>query len=132
MQIMALKEPGGRRHGDVFSADEQAILRFTDLLTSYPGNVDDEDLEHGEGGRQGNHREPDRFHRVRPVPEPHHVGARGGGSQRQRQCADPHARAQDPPGHRCHSLPLPQVLPSAFRSAGQRETSPRQPDPRFS
>jgi len=45
VQIMALKEPGGRRHGDVFSADEQAILRFTDLLTSYPGNVDDEDLE---------------------------------------------------------------------------------------
>jgi alkylhydroperoxidase family enzyme len=29
----------------VFSADEQAILRFTDLLTSYPGNVDDEDLD---------------------------------------------------------------------------------------
>jgi alkylhydroperoxidase family enzyme len=29
----------------VFSAEEQAILRFTDLLTSYPGNVDDEDLD---------------------------------------------------------------------------------------
>jgi alkylhydroperoxidase family enzyme len=29
----------------VFSAKEQAILRFTDLLTSYPGNVDEEDLD---------------------------------------------------------------------------------------
>lgn len=29
----------------MFSADEQAILRFTDLLTSYPGNVDGEDLD---------------------------------------------------------------------------------------
>jgi uncharacterized peroxidase-related enzyme len=44
-QIGALKEPGGRRRAGVFSADELAILRFTDLLTSYPGNVDDEDLD---------------------------------------------------------------------------------------
>ena len=25
--------------------EEQAILRFTDLLTSYPGNIDDVDLD---------------------------------------------------------------------------------------
>jgi alkylhydroperoxidase family enzyme len=29
----------------VFSEQERAILRFTDLLTSYPGNVDDVDLD---------------------------------------------------------------------------------------
>ena len=29
----------------MFSAEERAILRFTDLLTSYPGNVDDVDLD---------------------------------------------------------------------------------------
>jgi alkylhydroperoxidase family enzyme len=44
-QIAALKEPGGRRRSEVFSAQEQAILRFTDLLTSYPGNVDQTDLD---------------------------------------------------------------------------------------
>jgi alkylhydroperoxidase family enzyme len=44
-QINALKEPGGRRRSDVFSVEEQAILRFTDLLTSHPGNVDDVDLD---------------------------------------------------------------------------------------
>ncbi len=42
--IAALKEPGGRRH-DVFTAEEQAVLRFTDLLRSYPGNVDTSDLD---------------------------------------------------------------------------------------
>jgi alkylhydroperoxidase family enzyme len=29
----------------VFSAQERAILRFTDLLTSRPGNIDDVDLD---------------------------------------------------------------------------------------
>jgi alkylhydroperoxidase family enzyme len=40
-----LKEPGGKRRQDVFSADEQAVLRFADLLTSYPGNIDQSDLD---------------------------------------------------------------------------------------
>ena len=44
-QIAALKEPGGRRHADVFNPLEQAVLRFTDLLTSYPGNIDQSDLD---------------------------------------------------------------------------------------
>ncbi|HEY8283558.1 MAG TPA: hypothetical protein VIJ28_04155 [Chloroflexota bacterium] len=42
---MALKEPGGRRHEEVFSAEERAVLRFTDLLRSYPGNIDPGDLD---------------------------------------------------------------------------------------
>jgi alkylhydroperoxidase family enzyme len=29
----------------VFSPEERAVLRFTDHLTSYPGNIDGEDLE---------------------------------------------------------------------------------------
>jgi alkylhydroperoxidase family enzyme len=44
-QIAALKEPGGRRGEEVFSAEERAVLRFTDLLTSYPGNIDPSDLD---------------------------------------------------------------------------------------
>ena len=44
-QIAALKEPGGWRRNDLFSPEEQAILRFTDLLTSYPGNIDVSDLD---------------------------------------------------------------------------------------
>ncbi len=44
-QIASLKEPGGRHHSDVFSLEEQAVLRFTDLLTSYPGNIDQSDLD---------------------------------------------------------------------------------------
>jgi alkylhydroperoxidase family enzyme len=40
-----LKEPAGRRRGDLFDAQELAVLRFTDLLTSYPGNVDQADLD---------------------------------------------------------------------------------------
>jgi alkylhydroperoxidase family enzyme len=44
-QIAALQEPGGRRREDVFNAEERAILRFTDLLTSYPGNMDQGDLD---------------------------------------------------------------------------------------
>ena len=44
-QIAALHEPGGRRNQEVFTAEERAILRFTDLLTSYPGNMDPSDLD---------------------------------------------------------------------------------------
>ncbi len=44
-QIAALKEPGAITHGDMFSPEERAILRFTDLLRSYPGNVTPEDLD---------------------------------------------------------------------------------------
>jgi alkylhydroperoxidase family enzyme len=44
-QVEALRDPGGRRRTDLFDEMERAILRFTDLLTSYPGNVDDVDLD---------------------------------------------------------------------------------------
>ncbi len=44
-QIAALKDPGGRRRSDIYSPAEQAILRFTDLLTSRPGTVEQGDLE---------------------------------------------------------------------------------------
>lgn len=44
-QIAALKEPGGKRREELFSPEERAILRFTDLLTSYPGNIDSSDLD---------------------------------------------------------------------------------------
>lgn len=44
-QIAALKEPGGERREDLFTAEERAILRFTDLLRSYPGNITPEDLD---------------------------------------------------------------------------------------
>ena len=40
-----MKEPGGRRRTDIFSPQERAVLRFTDLLTSYPGNMDQVDLD---------------------------------------------------------------------------------------
>jgi alkylhydroperoxidase family enzyme len=42
---VALKEPGGRRNAALFTAEERAVLRFTDLLTSYPGNMDQADLD---------------------------------------------------------------------------------------
>jgi alkylhydroperoxidase family enzyme len=44
-QIATLKEPGGRHRGEVFNAEEQAILRFTDLLSSHSGNIDPSDLD---------------------------------------------------------------------------------------
>jgi len=44
-QIAALREPGSRRNEHLFDPTERAILRFTDLLTSLPGNVDDVDLD---------------------------------------------------------------------------------------
>ncbi len=43
-QIAALKEPGGRRRADI-TAEDRTILRFTDLLTSRPGNIDQTDLD---------------------------------------------------------------------------------------
>ena len=44
-QIAALKEPGGRRQEELFNAEERAVLRFVDLLTSYPGNIEPADLD---------------------------------------------------------------------------------------
>lgn len=44
-QIAALKEPGHQRCDSVFTAEEQALLRFTDLLRSYPGNITPGDLD---------------------------------------------------------------------------------------
>jgi len=44
-QIAALKEPQGRRRADLFNPVELAVLRFTDLLTTRPGNIDPADLE---------------------------------------------------------------------------------------
>ena len=44
-QIAALREPGQRRNENLFDATERAILRFTDLLTSLPGNIDDVDVD---------------------------------------------------------------------------------------
>lgn len=43
-QITALKTLGGRRDASFFTPEEQAVLRFTDHLTSYPGNIDPQDL----------------------------------------------------------------------------------------
>jgi alkylhydroperoxidase family enzyme len=40
-----MKEPGGTRRADLFSPEERAILRYTDLLTSFPGSVDPADLD---------------------------------------------------------------------------------------
>jgi hypothetical protein len=37
-QSQALREPGARRDPDLFDPTGRAILRFTDLLTSRPGN----------------------------------------------------------------------------------------------
>jgi alkylhydroperoxidase family enzyme len=44
-RIAALKEPGTGRRSDLFSPVEIAVLRFTDLITSYPGNVRPADLD---------------------------------------------------------------------------------------
>lgn len=40
-----MKEPGSRDRADLFDEAERAILRFTDLLTSRPGNIDDSDID---------------------------------------------------------------------------------------
>ena len=44
-QINALKEPGGKTHPGLFTAEEQAVLRYTDLLTTRPENIEAADLE---------------------------------------------------------------------------------------
>jgi uncharacterized peroxidase-related enzyme len=44
-QIAALKEPGGRRREDLFTDEERAVLRYTELLTTRSGNVDQGDLD---------------------------------------------------------------------------------------
>ena len=43
-QIAALNAPGGRSD-DVLGEEERAVLRFTDLLTSWPGNIAQADLD---------------------------------------------------------------------------------------
>jgi uncharacterized peroxidase-related enzyme len=43
--IEVLKDPGGRRRADLFSDEERAALRYVDLLTSYPSNLDNVDLD---------------------------------------------------------------------------------------
>jgi alkylhydroperoxidase family enzyme len=40
-----LREPGSQRNEKLFDATERAILRFTDLVTTYPGNISDTDLD---------------------------------------------------------------------------------------
>jgi alkylhydroperoxidase family enzyme len=44
-QISALKEPGGKSRADLFTPEEQPILRYTDLLTTRPENIEEADLE---------------------------------------------------------------------------------------
>lgn len=44
-QVAALHEPGRQRDEGLFDPTERAILHFTDLLTSYPGNVGDSDVD---------------------------------------------------------------------------------------
>lgn len=41
--IAALREPGGRRQ-NTFTEVERAVLRYTDLLTTRPENIDSADL----------------------------------------------------------------------------------------
>ena len=40
-----MREPGSQRNERLFDATERAILRFTDLVTTYPGNISDTDLD---------------------------------------------------------------------------------------
>jgi alkylhydroperoxidase family enzyme len=40
-----LHEPGSEKNEKLFDATERAVLRFTDLLTSYPGNINDSDID---------------------------------------------------------------------------------------
>ena len=44
-QISALKEPGGKTKSGLFTPEEEAILRYTDLLTTRPENIEAADLE---------------------------------------------------------------------------------------
>ena len=40
-----MREPGPERKEKLFDPTERAILRFTNLLTTYPGNINDSDLD---------------------------------------------------------------------------------------
>jgi alkylhydroperoxidase family enzyme len=53
-KIQALREPGSGVPDGLLSAMELAVLRFTDLLTTYPGNVRQSDLDD-----LGDHLDPD-------------------------------------------------------------------------
>ena len=44
-QIDAIKEPGGKSQPGLFNSAEQAVLRYTDLLTTRPENIEEADLE---------------------------------------------------------------------------------------
>ena len=44
-QINAVKEAGGKSRPGLFSTEEQAVLRYTDLLTTRPENIEEADLE---------------------------------------------------------------------------------------
>ena len=44
-QISALKEPGGKTRPGIFTSEEQAVLRYTDLLTTRPENIEAADLD---------------------------------------------------------------------------------------
>jgi alkylhydroperoxidase family enzyme len=44
-QTSALKEPGGKTWSGIFTPEEQAVLRYTDLLTTRPENIEAADLE---------------------------------------------------------------------------------------
>lgn len=44
-RIAALKKPGGRRREDALSAEQRAVLRFTNLRTRCPGNINPSDLD---------------------------------------------------------------------------------------
>ena len=44
-QISALKEPGGKTWPGIFTVEEQAVLRYTDLLTTRPENIEAADLD---------------------------------------------------------------------------------------
>ena len=44
-QINALKEPGGKDQARLCTPEEQAVLRYTDLLTTRPENIEEADLE---------------------------------------------------------------------------------------
>jgi alkylhydroperoxidase family enzyme len=40
-----LREPGSEKDEKLFDATERTVLRFTNLLSSYPGSIDDSDLD---------------------------------------------------------------------------------------